>query len=203
MSVKATTMVWDHYPNGGGEFLTALCLADHADHEGGCIFPSVARIATKTQPAERTIQYHLAAMRESGWLIKVSEGGGAGNPAEYRIPIERISKELSTRVQRLHPLPGGEGCNDSPKRVQKSAEKGATAIAPEQVLTVNRTTPAEKDQGQNQAKHCARPSCTTILTAGHTRTKIGDICHPCYQAYLAGEWDYLDQPARPKQGALA
>lgn len=191
MSHKVTTLIWDYYPNGGGEFLTALCLADHADPEGGSIYPSVSRISTKTQQAERTVQYHMQAMRQSGWLIKVTEGGGAGNPNEYRIPIELIPKNLSTRVQNLHPLFEAKGCNPEPKRVQSDPEKGATAIAPE-LVNVNRTrsnpTPVEKNQGQNRPAGPACAHCDGPLTGGQTRMRIGDVCNTCREDYMAGKW---------------
>jgi len=129
-------LVWDHFP-GTGEFLTALCLADHADHEGGSIFPSVARIAKKTQQSERTVQRHLASMRASGWLVVVEEASGApGKATTYRIPIESIPQDTDQRVTKLHPSSYPHGCHPRRQGVTNGAKTGDTAMSPKQNLTV-------------------------------------------------------------------
>lgn len=68
MSVRVMTAVFDRYPNGGGEMLTALALADHASDDGTRVFPGIKALAEKTRqrfaqtkrtlkrnPARRTI----------------------------------------------------------------------------------------------------------------------------------------------------
>ena len=65
------SLVFDHYPRGGGELLTALALADHADHQGQNVRPGIASLARKTRQSERTIQHHLARMRRDHWLLPV------------------------------------------------------------------------------------------------------------------------------------
>jgi len=136
MSVKVTALVWDHFPLGGGEYLTALALSDHADDTGGRIYPSVQRLAAKTQQSERTVQYHLKAMLKIGWLQVVERGGsGAGKATRYRIPIELIPRDVVGRVQNLHPA---ESSTKDPGRVQPDVNKGATAIAPESSRTVSK-----------------------------------------------------------------
>jgi len=69
-------MVFDRYPNGGGEMLLALALADHAHDDGTHIFPSIARLAEKTRQSERSVQYQLRRMEQSGWLVLVNAGIG-------------------------------------------------------------------------------------------------------------------------------
>ncbi len=84
-------LVWDFYPYGGGELLTALALADHADHDGGSVRPGVALLVRKTRQAERTVQYHLKKMRRDTWLLAIRYGrGGYGHATEYRINPEWI-----------------------------------------------------------------------------------------------------------------
>lgn len=139
------SLVWDHYPNGGGEFLTALCLADHADHDGGNIFPSIARIAAKTQQGERTVQRHLATMRNSGWLVVVKEASGIrGQATAYRIPIESIPLDIVGRVPKLHPLAVTHGCQVKQPRVPNRASTGDIAVAPKQGLPVKRPVRAQR-----------------------------------------------------------
>ena len=130
MSVKVMTVIWDHYPNGGGEFLTALALADHADHEGGSIFPSVASLSTKTQQSERTIQYQLKAMLANGWLVKVAKGGkGAGATTRYRIPIELIPQGVVGRVQTVAPESSRTVSSTTISKPAKGAKGAPSATA--------------------------------------------------------------------------
>lgn len=108
------SLVWEHYPTGGGELLTALAYADHAHDDGTSIRPSVAYIARKTRQSERTIQMHLSAMRRTGWLLTVrNAGGGRGRATEYRVNPAWI-----TNPAEFAPFSEGE-------RVQPKTEKGA------------------------------------------------------------------------------
>lgn len=86
MSAKMTGMVFDRYPAGGNEFALALALADHAHDDGTHIFPYVESLAKKARQSVRSVQNHLARMKEAGWLITVNAGhGGRGRATEYRI----------------------------------------------------------------------------------------------------------------------
>lgn len=190
MSVYVMGLIWRHYPNGGGEFLTALALADHAKDDGTDIFPSVAHLAEKTQQSPRTIQYQLKAMQASGWLVKVKQGGKKGNDTtRYRIPIERIPQGLVGRVQTLHPseggaTDGGEGCNLEQEGC-KPAQVGVQLIADKPSVTI-----------------------TKNLTISNTSEggKAPSAVSQCFQAYkdgLKARYD-VDYPSSAKvNGQLA
>lgn len=128
MSVKVMTAVFDRYPNGGGEMLLALALADHASDDGSKVFPSVEALAEKTRQSVRSVQYQLRAMQATGWLILVSSGnGGRSMTSEYRISLDWI------KGAEIAPLKKGanddvkgatddaKGCNPEQKRVQPVA----------------------------------------------------------------------------------
>lgn len=86
MSIKISSLVWEHYPAGGSELLTALAYADYAHDNGTNIRPSVAYIAKKTRQSKRSVRRYLAQMRKSGWLFTVRHGnGGRGFTTEYRV----------------------------------------------------------------------------------------------------------------------
>jgi hypothetical protein len=86
MSGLVTGLVLDRYPNGGGERLVAVALADNAHRDGTRIFPSVAEVAERTKLSRRTVQLHLARMVASGWLILTKKSSGRrGDTNEYRI----------------------------------------------------------------------------------------------------------------------
>lgn len=138
MSVEVMSQVFKRYPNGGGEMLLALALADHADDLGCNVFPSVQRLAEKTRQSLRTVQYQLRKMEAEGWLVLVSSGGkGAGDTREYQINSDWLSgvdfsdlpkAEKQNKGANFAPL---EGCNPEQIRVQSGANKGAIAVAPE------------------------------------------------------------------------
>lgn len=104
MSVKVMTAVFERYPNGGGEML--LALADHASDDGTRVFPSIKALAEKTRQSERSVQYQLRRMQESGWLILVNAGnGGRSMHSEYRISLEWIKGAEIAPFQK-----GATGC---------------------------------------------------------------------------------------------
>ncbi|AGW94620.1 hypothetical protein N234_31720 [Ralstonia pickettii DTP0602] len=129
MSGKMSGLVFEHYPEGGGEMLTALCLADHADHDGTSIYPSVETVAKLTRQSRRTVQYHLSKMQESGWLLLVGNAkGGRQKAREYRInPVWIETGKLPEKGAKAAPFNpeavGAAGAVDN-------SEKGAAAIAP-------------------------------------------------------------------------
>lgn len=141
MSVYVSSLIWRHFPDGGGAMLTALALADIADDQGRCVYDdaSAAAIAQKTQQGPRAVGYHFAAMRRSGWLeVTENQTGGRGNKIKIRIPVERIPRTATERLQKLQALPETVMSLDgpaqpvvdrSPKSLQKmqACEKGATS----------------------------------------------------------------------------
>lgn len=118
-------MVFEHYPNGGGEMLLALALADHAHDDGRHIFPSVKTLAKKTRQSERTVQRLLRKMTKIGWLIPVKNTfGGRGKAAEYRILSDWVNGDnLSSFKEK-----GDKSCK---KRVTNEVVKGDIAVSPQ------------------------------------------------------------------------
>lgn len=135
MSVKVMSAVFDRYPNGGGEMLLALALADHASDDGTRVFPSVKSLSEKTRQSERTVQYQLRQMEEMGWLILVGAGnGGRSMSREYRISLDWIKGAEIAPFQKgangdikgatddiKGATTGIKGCNLAQERVQPVA----------------------------------------------------------------------------------
>ena len=159
MSVRIMAEVFDRYPGGGTELLLALAIADHAHDDGTNVYPSVKRLAEKTRQSERSVQYHLRKMETDGWLLLVREAiggrGAAGIPREYRINPAWI-KGANFSPAEKGANPDGKGCNPAQERVQPSAEKGATAIAPEPPYnhqeTVREPPPAAKPKRESRKR---------------------------------------------------
>lgn len=138
VSIKIMSMVWEHYPAGGGDLLMALACADHAHDDGTNVRPSVNHLAQKTRQSPRTVQRQLAQMRDSGWLVLVRNGhGGRGHTAEYRINPLWITNPV-----KLTPF-----ADHDAERVTNGALKGDTRgikrvspVSPQPPLTVIETT---------------------------------------------------------------
>lgn len=126
MSVKVMTAVFERYPNGGGEMLLALALADHASDDGSRVYPSIKTLAEKTRQSERSVQYQLRAMESTGWLILVNSGNGGRNQSREYV----ISSDWLKGAEIAPPAKPPKGANTAPfpavKRVQSATQKGAT-----------------------------------------------------------------------------
>lgn len=164
MSVKVMNAVFERYPEGGGEMILALALADHSHDDGTHIYPSVDKLAAKTRQSPRAVQYQLRRMQQSGWLILVSESkGGRGNTREYRINSDWINgaelAPISSGSKGAKNAPNGKGANDDVKgatgdvKGANHSAKGCKAFAPESSGTV--IEPSENHQPARRAPRVA------------------------------------------------
>ncbi|KGX68573.1 putative gp60 [Burkholderia pseudomallei TSV28] len=164
MSVKVMNAVFERYPEGGGEMILALALADHSHDDGTHIYPSVDKLAAKTRQSPRAVQYQLRRMQQSGWLILVSESkGGRGNTREYRINSDWINgaelAPISSGSKGAKNAPNGKGANDDVKgatgdiKGANHSTKGCKAFAPESSGTV--IEPSENHQSARRAPRVA------------------------------------------------
>lgn len=85
MSIKQMGMVWEHEFDRP-EQAVMLAIADHADHDGEGIYPSMARVAWKTGYSKRQVIRIMNGLRERGVLVLVREADPINfRPTEYRI----------------------------------------------------------------------------------------------------------------------
>jgi hypothetical protein len=144
MSSRCMAAVFERYPAGGGEFALALALADNAHDDGTHIFPTVSTMAHKSRQTTRSVQIHLQAMREAGWLILVKPAGGRSRPAEYRInPAWLKGEDISpfTAVDNS-PEKAEKGEKRASKRVKSTTQKGEICDVPIRTIgTVIQNTP--------------------------------------------------------------
>ncbi len=164
MSVRIMTAVFDRYPNGGGEMLLALALADHASDDGTRVYPSIKALAEKTRQSERTIQYQLRRMEESGWLILVNAGnGGRSMTSEYRISPEWIKGAEIAPIQK--------GANDD----EKGANDSAKGCNPRQER-VQPVAPAN-----NRHRTINEPSLNQGVAAAPAKASRGTVVPPDFK----------------------
>jgi hypothetical protein len=125
MSVKVMSMVFEHYPEGGGEMLLALALADFSDDDGGKVFPSIPALAKKTRQSERSVQYQLRRMEQIGF-ISVAEisVGGRIRGRKYKSTEYKIHLEFFTASTKNSPHSDTEG-GDVKKSSSDTHHRGA------------------------------------------------------------------------------
>jgi len=149
MSVEMMAQVFKRYPVGGGEYVLALALADHAHEDGTHIFPGTESLAVKTRQSERTVQRQLVKMVNDGWLVLVRKGGaGRKDTTEYRINqewLDGVEFDALPKIKGdiLSPLSNGEkGDILSVKGDIAVSSKGDTAMSPESSITIKQPSDA-------------------------------------------------------------
>lgn len=118
MSVKAMAWVWDQ-DMGRDEKLVALAYADHADHNGDNIFPSVDTVSKKTGYSERSVQRITKTLIANGWLIPSGVSDLQTN--KYSMPIGGGDKMTP-------PIHGGAGRGDKMTGGDKFDKGGVTKL---------------------------------------------------------------------------
>lgn len=133
MSVKVMGLVWDEQMDRSMKFVL-LAYADHADHEGGSIYPAIETIAKKTGYDARSVQRITTNLESAGYLVLEpghDRQGGPGKSTRWRIPI---------KGDKIAPIPKGDKTNKQrvtkrTQRVTKNAVKGDT-VSPDPSSTV-------------------------------------------------------------------
>lgn len=98
MSVKVMGQVWElDLPHN--KVLLLLAMADHADHEGKHVHPSVELLAWKTGYEERQVRRILRTLEKDGLLVVEKAGGGRNKTTEYRIDIAKGVKKSPFRKE--------------------------------------------------------------------------------------------------------
>lgn len=130
MSAKISGMVWD-LKLSPAERQVLLAMADHADHEGNNVRPSVALIAWKTDYSERQVQRIIKDLRKAGILV-LTKGATPHSPNHYRIDVSAgIFKEpfRSEKRQDVTP-PDARGDKMSPLFRGDILSPGDIAMSP-------------------------------------------------------------------------
>lgn len=101
MSVKAMSLVWE-LPCPGeingidfkpGHKYVLIAYADHADHHGRNIYPSVETVAKKTGYEERSVQRLTRELEDMKLLVP--DGSGPRGTNRYLIPFSRGGDKIS------------------------------------------------------------------------------------------------------------
>src|SRR4051812_30901514 len=98
MSLRAMLIVLNSEHLGGHGMMkfAAVCLANHANDDGGRRFPSVARIAREMGCSTWQARRHIRALMKTGFVEIEREGkagkGAYGNSSRrYRLRLDRLA----------------------------------------------------------------------------------------------------------------
>lgn len=151
MSVKVMGAVWESALPQREKFVL-LAFADHADHEGKKVFPSVGLVAWKTGYTTRSIRRIVKTLVEKEYLVQ--EGKTKYGTKLYRIALENLPRlppylgddKLSGAKYGGDILSGvgvtksqgqdGGGDKLTPVGVTKTTPGGDIAVSPDPSLTV-------------------------------------------------------------------
>jgi len=116
MSAKMMGKVWDlDLPHN--EQIVLLAYADHADHDGGSIFPSYDLIAWKTGYKRDSVKRITHLLIEKEILVKVGGGDGRGRPNIFKMVPSAAPQKPPRHIER--------GVNYSPPSgIEKGGEIG-------------------------------------------------------------------------------
>ena len=118
MSVRVMSQVWDLKLPHASKFVL-LAMADHADHDGNNVYPSVRTVALKTGYSVRQVQRIITALEADGLLVAMQQAAGAATV--YRIETSDAEKvETRRKPARFAPAaPPVSAANNSPEPMTK------------------------------------------------------------------------------------
>ena len=154
MSAKICGLVWElDLPRE--EKYVLLCLADHADHDGNNVFPSIGLIAWKTDYSERRIQELMRRLQHKRILVRVEEQFGRGHTMKYRIDLQAGSfRERRIKGARISPIPClADSTKGEISQGQKGAAprvKGATDSVKGEIATAPESLESKEPKACNQ-----------------------------------------------------
>jgi hypothetical protein len=120
-------------PVGANAAWVLTRMANHAEHDGSKVFPSIATLASETKLKERTVQYAIKELKMLGVLVQECPGHGAGRnrrgiATHWRIDLEGLNKgALHAPSESLKGAPDAPSCAfkgapDELLRVHEGAE---------------------------------------------------------------------------------
>ena len=116
-------MVWDlDLPHP--QLIVLLALTDHADHEGGNIWPSAARIAWKTGYSDRSVRRIIDDLVDLK-VLEVDEER-PGRTTVYRVNFDNAPKKKPFILQKRGPKP-----QDTPDKASPLTDQSPDAITPD------------------------------------------------------------------------
>jgi len=203
MSVKIMAGVWELKLPQGAKLLL-LALADHADHEGNRVFPSVGLLSWKTGFTDRHVQRLLRDLEAQRIIIPVAhQKGGRGWATEYRVDLSagekaasrikgdigEITKRVTSEAQKgdIDDIKGDMG--DTPTIIEPSYEPSLSASAerPRAISGKNATRKALEEHFIRKTKLPSPPT----KTSWEQKTAGTRWWRPLRQIAELSDWDVV------------
>lgn len=146
MSIRVSSLVWEHAPVNGTDLLVLLVIADHASDDGTNSWPGRATIARRCRVTERSVKRSIARLRELGLIdVRLNAGGTADTPNDrrpnrYRVAVEKLGERGDTHAPSL-----ADGGTPEVERGDARVQNGGTPVSPEPSLNHPRTSHARDD----------------------------------------------------------
>jgi len=143
MSIRLMAEVWTRdLPHPDQAIL--LALADHADDEGGSVFPSVKLVAWKTGYSTRQVQRIIRDLESRGALILVA-AAVRYRANEYRIDLEAVPMKapFRDRDDTVSPLADSGMTSTPPGMTQPGRPRDDIALSP-RTITEPSEEPSDK-----------------------------------------------------------
>lgn len=148
MSIRVSTLVWDHADVSGTDLLVLLVIADHAADDGSNAWPSVETIARKCRVSARTVQRSIRTLGEQRLIEVRRQGGGNSDtrsdrrPNRYRVAVENLGSGVTEVSPRLL-----DGVTRVTERGDTGGTDGVTPVSPKPSLTTQELTHARDENG--------------------------------------------------------
>jgi hypothetical protein len=156
-----------------------ISLADHADHEGNHVYPSLGLISWKTDYSERQVRRIMSELETAGIIIPTNRQ--SGQTTEYRIELSHVAKKATRVAQRGRPVKA----NKPPSADNKTPD----------ILSQPAITPDILSQEKEKT-----PDILT-LNPGHSSTSTPDILtHSPYSLYEPSE-EPSEEPKKEREDA--
>lgn len=161
VSIAVSRRVWESSQHSGAAFTVLLALADYATDDG-VAYPGIDALARKCRLSERTTQYAIGQLRDSGEIF-VETGGGRHRTHRYIIG-------LSETVQSLH-RNGSGGPDETVQSLHPITRETVQELHPSLSETVQSTTETVQTTVGNGADSAPNPSLPTRSTVSTPRNK--------------------------------
>ena len=166
MSIDALNWAWDQACPNPTAKLVLMALADHANADGEC-WPSMKKIAGRSQISSRQVSTHITALMELGLVEKAGRRrhGGQYRGWDYRLNIQRKSGTSGSTV----PVTSGSPAS-SPAEADFRSEPSENRQEEPVAATPPEATTRKKDRlFEAVAKECG------INLSGMTRSARGQL----------------------------
>jgi hypothetical protein len=145
MSGKIMGLVWEmELPHG--EKYVLLAMADHADHEGNHVRPSVDLICWKTDYSERQVRRLVGQLRKRRILIVTAKATNR-RPAEYRIDVNAAPRKPARLPERDDTMAPQEDARPDTMAPQKKQRGHGDTSRPDTMAPQRRAKKAHGGHG--------------------------------------------------------